>query len=624
MDRLYLEFPLVGHGEVFTEGLITPAISGLEGHLFVQGVFDWPGGTLFMVGQVYAPRTEAGLRQWFSEFDPSGPGEWAAGCDGNFTLVVREPSKGRGWIIGDRNGQQRFYFSAAGGTLRVGNSLLGVATRMRHPHLSQEGCFHLLALRYSLDPQTQVEGVKATAPGLLFEVGPAGVREIRYYKPVRYDSDYFTSMEECVAGLDCAFRAAFSKRYDPTRRCVVLLSGGIDSVAMLRYLTEVAPGKVEAVTFGIKGDEQGDEVRSAQMAARHFGVPHRLVLIDPADVVVRTAGCFGEADSPHYGGALFRSLRAGILEGSLPVDLYSGQDTRLHTPSLDTPKALGLRLSQMGIAPLNAVWRGTLAATRLWPFRGKRTLAYWRQAAAPGRDLKDHFVHTLLNIGVLEGNPRWDALMHGIPAFPKGAGIQEVFKRLVEFEYLTQWTDDMNDFCTVMGGPGVGIHFPFYDHDLVAACNRIPYAIGARHMFTTRSWSWIPFTQKAVLRRLLLKSVPKELVYRRKATLPTMHLAFNAGLGGVVGRIYDRWGGSLLNALDEYNATHVQRIMGRVRSVTGQYRFPEEHDLAWDAYSVAYLAVLQQILSGNANVVDELRELAANTVTPNEVKADVQ
>lgn len=623
MDRFYLEFPLDGHGQVITEGPTTPALSGVEGHLFVRGVFDWPGGTLFIVGQVYAPRTEAGFRQWCAEFDPSDPGKWASGCDGDFTAVVREPSKGRAWVIGDRNGQQRFYFSVEGGALRVANSLLGVATRMRQPRLSPEGVFHLLALRYNLDPQTLVEGVKVTAPGLLFDVNSDGVRETRYYKPVSYDSDYFTSMEACVTGLDGAFRAAFAKRYDPTRRCVVLLSGGIDSVAMLRYLTEVAPGEVEAVTFGLKGDEQGDEVRSAQMAARHFGVPHRLLFLDPADVVGQAAECLAEADSPHYGSALFRSLRAGILEGSLPVDVYSGQDTRLHTPSLDAPKAVGVRLTQAGIGPLNACWRWVLAATRLWHFRGERTFAYWRHAASPRASLQEYLIQAILNVPSNLAGPRLDELLRQFPAIPASANIQEVFKAVIEFEYRTQWTDDMNDFSTTMQGVGVGIHFPFYDHDLVAACNRIPYAIGARHMFTTRSWSWIPFTQKAVLRKLLMKSVPKDLIYRRKATLPTLHLAFNAGLGAVVGQIYNCWGQPLMDALDVDNATHVRRIMERVRSVTGQYRFPEEHDLAWDAYSVAYLAVLQQILLGNTSVVDELNEFAARALATRRVEAAV-
>ncbi len=610
MDKIYLEFPIQGAAGGATDGLSEPAVAGTEGHLFVRGAFPWPGGTIYLFGQVYAPKTEAELRAWAAAFDPTDPGGWANRCDGDFTAVVRAPVLRRVWVVGDRNGQRRLYFSSEGGTLRAANSLLSVASRMAHPRLSQEGVFHLLALRYGLDPQTLVDGVWATSPGMLFEVGPAGIRETRYHRSVAYDSDYFSSMGACVAGLDAAFRSAFTKRYDPTRRCVVLLSGGIDSVAMLRYLTELAPGKIEAFTFGLKEDEEGDEVRSAQMAARHFGVEHHLFFLDPADMVRNVPACFREADGPHYGSAVYMAVRNAVWDGTWPVDIFSGQDTRLHTPSFDAPKSVGIKLTRAGVRPLNSLWKGALATTKVWPVRGRRTFAYWRHTATPQPSVREYLVRSILNVPAAYAGPRLEALCERLPALPEGAGIQEVFKAVIGFEYLTQFTDDMNALCASMRCQGLGLHFPFYDHDLVAACNRIPYAIGARHLFTTHSWSLIPFTQKAVLRKLLLGSVPEGLVYRRKATLPTIHLAFNAGLRTLVGRAYDRWGSELVEVLDGENASHVRRIIEAVRGVAGPFRFPEEHDLAWDGYTVFYLAVLNQLLSGNGTAVDELERFA--------------
>ncbi len=603
MDSLYLEFPLDGRGEVLAMGLNAPAVSGPDGHLVARGAFEWPGGTVFFFGRVYTPHTEAGIRRWFSEFDPADPGAWASECDGDFAAVVHEPSKNRAWVIGDRNGQSRLYFSVQGGMLRAGNSLLSVGRRMKQPHLSQEGVFHLLALRYSLDPQTLVEDVLATTPGALVEIDGRTIRSLTYHHPVTQDCDYFTSMEDCVHGLDEAFRAGFLKRYDPSRRCVVLLSGGIDSLVMLRYLTEIAPGHVEAFTFGLKGDEQGDEVRAAQMAARHFGVPHRLSFLDPADVVRQMPASVLEADGPHYGTALWMSLQASLVEGTRPVDLYSGQDTRLHTPSFDTPMSLGIRLSGAELGSAGEWWRRALAATRVWPFRGKRTFAHWRHYASPRESVQEYLVRAILSVPAPYAV---EALSRQLTPLPPGAGIQDIFKAVIEFEYRTQFTDDINSFCSVTQRPDVGVHFPFYDHDVVAACNRIPYAIGARHVFTTRSWNWIPFTQKAVLRRLLLGSAPKELVYRRKSTLPSIHLAFNSGLGELVRRVIDSWGGPLVEALDEENAVRARRVMQELSEVTTPYQFPEHHDLVWDGYSVAYLAILMQTLLRGSAALDEL------------------
>lgn len=610
MQQLYLQLSLSNRAKTVVEGLSSPPITGAEGHLFVRAAFPIKAGTVYLFGQIYSPGTERGLRQWIDVFNPQDPGRWVAQCDGDFTAVVHDAADGRAWVLADRNGQQRVYLGVEEGILRVSNSLLDLASQMRQPRLSQEGVFHLLALKYSLDPVTLVEGVQATAPGTFFEVHTDRICQERYYSPVVSDCEYFPTMNACVTGLDDAFRSEFAKRYDPTRRCVVLLSGGIDSVAMLRYLTEVAPGKVEAFTFGLKGDEGGDEVRAAQMAARHFGVEHHLHFLDPVGVARQVPASFREADGPHYGAAMWFSMRSAVFGVSGPSDLYTGQDTRLHTPSFDAPKALGVRLSAAGNSLLNTGWRAALAATRLWPFRGKRTLAYWRQASYPQASVQDYILKSILNVPASCAGPYAEPLLRILPHISPTADVQEIFKAVIQFEYRTQFTDDMNAFCAAMRGPEVGIHFPFYDHDFVAACNRIPYGIGARHVFTTRSWSWIPFTQKAVLRKLLLMSIPEDLVYRRKATLPSIHHAFNMGVQGLVAAIYARWGGALLEALDEDNARWAQGIMKQALDCRF-YRCPEEHDLAWDSYSVAYLTVLQQVISGNGNAMEELDGIAS-------------
>lgn len=615
MGEFYLEFPLKGASGTGGAGPPKVAVSGAPGHIFVRGGFPWCGGTVHLFGRFYRPGDEEGLRGWAASFDPADPGAWARRCDGDFVALAHESRGGRVWVIADRNGQRRLYISVEEGVFRAGDTLLSVASKMARPRLDPVGVFHLLALRYSLDPTTLVEGVWSTAPGLYFEVNAAGVKAVRYYAPVRYDSEYFATMNECVEGLDVAFRAAFSKRFDSSRRCVVLLSGGIDSVAMLRYLTEVAPRRVEAFTYGLKGDEHGAEVRSAQMAARHFNVPHHLHLVTPSDVVKRFTTSFREADGPHYAVSLYADLKIPLLQGEGAVDLYSGQDTRLHTPSFDAPRVLGVRLTQAGFAPLNGLWKMALGASKAWPWRGKRTLAYWRKASEPLDYIGEYLVRSILNVPGEYAGPRIDALSRDLHRALSGADIQEVFKAVIAFEYRTQFTDDMNNFASVVSDINVGIQFPFYDHDLVSVCNRIPYAIGARHIFTTHSWSWIPFTQKAVLRKLLLKSVPVELVYRRKATLPTMHVAFNAGLRDLLVYVYDRFGEPLMAALDPENGAHARRIMGAVRRTPAPYRFPEEHDLAWDGYSVGYLAVLQQVLSGNRAVFDELDAVSKSVAT---------
>jgi len=189
--------------------------------------------------------------------------------------------------------------------------------------------------------------------------------------------------------------------------------------------------------------------------------------------------------------------------------------------------------------------------------------------------------------------------------------MQDLFKLFISLDFRTQFTDDMNCIVSVYEGEGCKVHFPFYDHEVVQASNRIPYRLGAKHIFTLNSWSWIPFTQKAVLRKLLLQSVPRELLFRRKATMPSIQIAFLGPLGPMVKWMMSRWGEDLKAAVDEPERSMIERVQAALTSKL-TYRFPEDHDLLWNAYSIAHLAILNQLCDRNEAVFDELRSWAGS------------
>src|SRR5205085_1108640 len=208
----------------------------------------------------------------------------------------------------------------------------------------------------------------------------------------------------------------------------------------------------------------------------------------------------------------------------------TGQDTRLHTPPFDTPRELGIRLNRGGAwrlgRPLAAAASRAFASAPV-SGRVKNYCNYWSHHLRPRPDfatyLLDGLVGHKLPPGRAPGGYR-DRLLADLPRVGPADGLQEVFKKYVGFEYRTQYTDDMNCATSCFHDGRNALHFPFYDWELVRACNRVPYRLGARRVFTLKSHSPLPVVQKYVLRKLLRGRIPDDLLYRYKFTTLSLEL----------------------------------------------------------------------------------------------------
>ena len=610
MNKFFIQISLSERRIKRRSGFESPSVQRYNRHLVVRTIVNDGPRTFFCAGHFYDGCLEQDLLLWLKQFDERNPGGWLKKRDGDFFVILYDQDKNTVTIFSDQNGQLRLYYSLENRDVLISNSLVQMAASLNRARLSNLGVFFLLKLKFSVDPYTLLENVQSSMPGTYTEIGTSGCRTEHYYDPVALDSQYFEDMSECVDGLDSAFRSTFQKRYDQSKDCLVLLSGGIDSVAMLRYLTAVGPGRVRAFTLGLATDREGAEIRAAQTAAAHFGIQHDVYLLNPEDVTSYVADCFTDADGPHYGNAMWLCIKSAAKDILGNSYVFSGQDTRLHTPTFDFPKQLGILFSRENIPPAaKNLAKALLNLTQVWPLRGKNTLAYWRQVAKPRSSLQEYYLEALLGYSGSRQSPLYETLVAEVPHLSLNVSLQEMFKKFITFEYRSQFTDDMNSMVSTLEDADTKVHLPFYDHEVVEMCNRIPYHLGARQIFTLKSWSWVPFTQKAVMRQLLLQHVPPEVVFRRKATLPSIQDAFNGRLRSLAVAILDRWGSDLRDALDEDNRAIVLASDEEFRA-SARYTFVVHHDLLWRIYCVAYMAVLNQICQNNSKIVDEIRDMA--------------
>jgi len=606
MKKFKLKIDLVRARMSCEGGFESPPELEEGSRLILQSRFEVGDRVFYLAGRSYSFKKESELREWLGRFGQEPVEHWAKEIDGDLVVVVFDKKGGKTYLVSDRNGAARAYYSNQDGALCITNGYPDLARLMRSPRLSSFAVYQLLTLNWVLDPYALIEGAATSFPGqiVVFERDRTAVSE--YYSPVQIDADYFQSERECVNALDAAFREVFQKRYTQARTPCVLLSGGIDSVTLLKYAREAAGGPVHTLTFNVKGVRSPD-VEAARIVAKHCGSVHHEIVIDPKDSAKLWAQCLaGDADTSNHSALLTLFTRQYLESLGGKFDVYAGEDTRLHTPSFDYPKELGIRINRGELRHSQGLRAALSLASRfqrMWPFMGKNYLRYWIDHLKPAGSLGEYVLEELIGFHLppectIARNGYYARLIGELPRLTPDDRMQQVYKKYVSFMYRAQYTDDMNCVVSSTTGPATELHLPFYDWQDVDVSNRIPYHLGMRPSFTVRSWDKIPFVRKRILRTLLKDFAPREVLFRAKATVTVQCALFDPRLRDLTRLILEKWGNNLLGSVDsvvgEIIRTYVRSFAAR------QVLVGSDDRLLWSIMQIAYLAALNQVCSNQS------------------------
>ncbi|HEV2495916.1 MAG TPA: asparagine synthase C-terminal domain-containing protein [Terriglobia bacterium] len=584
---------------------------------FVRGNYRF-----YVAGRCYSWSSSDQLEAWMCRFSPDSISAWAREIDGDLVILVLDARRRQVHLISDRNGAFRTYYRCEKGCVVASNSLVEIIRMVDSPRLSSFAAYQSLTMLHGLDPHSPIEGIQTTMPGQIVSLSSSGAGAGSYYSPVRLDSEYLDSERECVAALDAAYQRVFRKRLTRERTPCVLLSGGIDSLTMLKYAKEAALGPILTLTFSFK-NLHPNELEPARIAARHFGTDHREIVIEPEralDLYLRALAA-GESSNP---ASLVALAEKDYLEQTgQAMAVFTGEDSRLHTPSFDAAREIGIVLNQnpSGTRRRRAVAAVIAKLLRRYPFRGSLNnyLSHWANQLTPRPDFKRFLIEALtafhLPAGAetaIDGN--FSRLLMALPRFDAEDDLQAIYKKYVAFEYRSHWTHDMNCGVSNWAGPLTELHFPFYDWEAIEAFNRVPYRLARRGNFTLRSGSKMPFVRKRMARAVVEHSVPKELLFRAKKTCPALHLLFNSSLGDFVSLLLKKWAPSLAQSVDPDVRVIIEATIATFSQRRRFYLNQDEYLLS-TILVICHLATLNQLCANQSLGIEaELRALREQAI----------
>lgn len=440
--------------------------------------------------------------------------ELARRLDGMFAFAVWDAAEQRLILARDRFGKKPLYYCTSGNGLVFASEIKGV---LAHPGVSRDldpaAIPAYLTFGYVPTPRTFFAGIRSLPPGhvLTVEAG-APPRLERYWTPSRRDRSSgraAPSLEEAGSELRRLLTEAVARRMVADVPIGALLSGGVDSSAVVATMARLGPGRVSTFTIGFDGADGYDERPFADMVARRYGTDHHEFVVRPnaVDLVEKLVWHhdqpFGDSSAiPTYIlGELTRGHVTVALCGDGGDELFAGYERFAASLAIGAYNSIP--------RPLRRASRDALARLPAGALRG-RVGNVQRFAAVADSGMPDAYLEWISFIdeparrALLDDADPW-ARRDFARLWSSTEALQPL-DRVLDLNLRTYLLDDLLVKADRMSmAHGLELRSPFLDVELASYAIQLPARLKVGGL-----------TLKRALKHGLRADLPKEILRRRK------------------------------------------------------------------------------------------------------------
>jgi asparagine synthase (glutamine-hydrolysing) len=136
-----------------------------------------------------------------------------------------------------------------------------------------------LAFSYVPDPGTIFRNARKLEPGSSLTVTPSGSNLRRYWR-LEFNEDPTLKLDRAIQELDALAADSVTRRMISDVPLGAFLSGGVDSSAVVAYMSRSAPGRVKTFSIGFTSREF-DETTYARAVAERYQTDHYEKVVTP-------------------------------------------------------------------------------------------------------------------------------------------------------------------------------------------------------------------------------------------------------------------------------------------------------------------------------------------------------
>jgi asparagine synthase (glutamine-hydrolysing) len=421
---------------------------------------------------------------------------------GMFAFAIWDEPRRRLWVVRDRLGKKPLYYTEADGSLRFASELKALLVDRPTPEIDPEAVRLYLRYGYVPSPSTIYSGFHKLPPAhfLLWENG--AIRVQRYWDPVQHALDVHASTEaDAVAELEQRLGTAVRQRMIADVPLGAFLSGGIDSSLVVALMRDQSTAPVRTFTIRFDNPEY-NEADHAAAIARHLGTEHHeqhcseremLSIVDRLPRMYDEPFADSSAIPTYLVSRTARELVTVALSGDGGDELFFGYPRyRFHATA-----ALALSLPR----PLRHT--AAAVASRM-PHRRVRRIA--DVLRSDENDLYHRFISWFdpPTIERLTGQPPQEGELYADARRRSASLPRDDRPGLLDLvSYLPE--DILTKVDRASMAVSLEVRAPLLDHRVAELALGLPRSLKMRDR-----------TSKWLLRQLLYKRVPRELVDRPK------------------------------------------------------------------------------------------------------------
>ena len=206
-------------------------------------------------------------------------------CPEAFIMIAVDRTHHRCWLSRDAMGFENAYWARhreglwVGGSVKLVNSILPEQPELAMEHLSE-----YLSFRYTHAPRTLYKDRYSLIAGHFSIIGHQKVHEERWYRPLWYEMGQTIPTErEAILELDYLLRRSLESDLFSGTKMGVLLSGGLDSSAILYHASELGY-QLHSFTITLESVD-ADESPFAGRISHLYNSPNHLLRLESNDLI---------------------------------------------------------------------------------------------------------------------------------------------------------------------------------------------------------------------------------------------------------------------------------------------------------------------------------------------------
>lgn len=451
----------------------------------------------------------------------------------DFSLVIYDKGSHKLYILRSPNGVVPLYFYFKNKKLIVSMLVHFVAKTMGNGKISDLAIHQLFSMDYLMEPYTFYDDVYEIKRNYVYEFDllTYELNQKKYYD-LEYNISSNKSLNGYLSDLKNEMLNAHEKRINFNNG--IFLSGGIDSVAICYCLTNIVEkNRLRAFNVSVEG-QINSEVEYAKAASNYFDIPFEEIKVSPNCFDVSLPQKIINSNFPYWGILYI----GGILQQRdlHNYSLFTGQDTRLHTPYLNIADSITFFASK------NVYFAKVLSelSKLMIELVNKKNSKFFKILERTQNSEKiynyviKNFFHS--NIADKVTNDIIIKELEKIFKRHRTLNLQQFFNEITWVKWGQQYTDDikyMDSLCNFFDSQ---CQFPFYDIKLSEVSASIPFKYSNKKYIGRSSFDKkLSLNNKFILKKLLERErIPESIVTRKKAVSTTNYLFFNGPIGEMI------------------------------------------------------------------------------------------